>query len=130
MYDLSISQFGLQLVNQQREINDCIFRLFDSYKYLITLRSIISPCQTATTLILVPLYNPSFHLSKPSKKYLGTAVFLSWMPFKICDCDKLPSVILCAGFYKLQMASASAIIFAEFHDLFCVHVKRFKTFVN
>ena len=38
------------------------FRLFDSCEYLITLRSNISPCQKATTLILITPYNPSFHL--------------------------------------------------------------------
>ena len=74
----SISQFDGQLVNQQTQINDCVFRLFDSSKYLTTLRSNISPCQKATTLILIPLYNPSFHLWKSSKKNL----FLSWMPLK------------------------------------------------
>ena len=79
------------LVNQQWQINDCVFRLFDSSKYLTTLRSNISPCQKATTLILITLYNPSFHLWKSSKKSLGTTVFLSWMPFKICDCDKFLS---------------------------------------
>ena len=72
----SISQFDWRLVNQQRQIYDCVFRLFDSSKYLTTLRSNISPCQKATTLILIPLYyNPSFHLWKVSKKYLGTTVF-------------------------------------------------------
>ena len=50
-------------------------RLLDSPKYLITLRSNISPCQKATTLILIPLYNPLFHLWKASKIFLGTAVF-------------------------------------------------------
>ena len=65
--------------------------LFDSSKYLTTLRSNISPCQKATALILIPLYNLSFHLWKSSKKSLGTTVFLSWMPFKICDCDKFLS---------------------------------------
>ena len=83
MSDVSISQFDWRLVNQQRQINDCVFRLFDSSKYLTTLRSNISPCQKATTLILISLYNPSFHLWKPSKKSLGTIVFLSLMPFKI-----------------------------------------------
>ena len=67
------------------------FKLFDSSKYLTTLRSNISRCQKATTLILITLYNPSFHLWKSSKKSLGTTVFLSWMPFKICDCDKFLS---------------------------------------
>ena len=67
------------------------FRRFDSFKYLTTLRSYISPCQRATTLILITLYNPSFHLWKPSKTSLGTTEFLSRMPFKICDCDKFPS---------------------------------------
>ena len=28
---------------------------------------------------------------KTIKKSLGTAVFLSWMPLKICDCDNLLS---------------------------------------
>ena len=75
MSDASISQFNWRLVNQQRQINDCVFRLFDSSKYLTTLRSNISPCQKATTLILIPLYNLSIHLWKPSKKSLGTIVF-------------------------------------------------------
>ena len=35
--------------------------------YLTTLRSNIPPCQKATTLILIPLDNPSFHLGKSSK---------------------------------------------------------------
>ena len=87
----SISKFDWRLVNQQRQIYDCVFRLFDSSKYLTTLRSNISRCQKATTLILITLYNPSFHLWKSSKKSLGTTVFLSWMPFKICDCDKFLS---------------------------------------
>ena len=60
----SISQFDWRLVNQQRQIYDCVFRLFDSSKYLTTLRSNISRCQKATTLILITLYNPSFHLWK------------------------------------------------------------------
>ena len=68
MSDASISQFDWRIVNQQGKINDCVFRLFDSSKYLTTLRSNISPCQKATTLILIPLYNPSFG-------YLGTTVF-------------------------------------------------------
>ena len=84
----SISQFDWWLVNQQRQIYDSVFRLFDLSKYLTTLRSNISHCQKATTLILITLYNPSFHLWKSSKNYLGTSVFLFWMPFKICDSDK------------------------------------------
>ena len=63
--------------------------LFDSLEYLITLRSNISPCQKATTLIWMPLSNPSFHLWKSLKKFLGAAIFLSWLPFEICDYDKL-----------------------------------------
>ena len=86
MSDAGISQFDWRLVDQQRQINDCVFRLFDSFKYLTTLRSNISPGQKATLLILTSLYNPSFHLWEPSEKFLGTTVFLSWMPFKICDC--------------------------------------------
>ena len=89
MSAVSISQFYWRLVNQQRQINDCVFRLFDSSKYLTTLRSNISPCQKATTLILISLYNPSFHLWKSSKKSLGATVFLSRMSFTICACDKL-----------------------------------------
>ena len=58
----SISQFDGRLVNQQRRINDCGSRFFDSSKYLTILRSNTSPCQKAITLILIPLYNPSFHL--------------------------------------------------------------------
>ena len=54
-----------------RQIIDCVFRLFDSSKYLTTFRSNISPCQKATTLIIIPLYNPSFHLWKPWKKIFG-----------------------------------------------------------
>ena len=72
MSGASISQFDGRLVNQQRQINDRVFRLFDSSKYLTTLRSNISPCQKATTLILITMYNLSFHLWKPSKKSLGT----------------------------------------------------------
>ena len=87
----SISQFDRRLVNQQRQIYDCVFRLFDSSKYLTALRSNISRCQKATTLILIPLYNPSFHLWKSSKKSLGTTVYFSWIPFKICDCNKFVS---------------------------------------
>ena len=48
-------------INRSKETT-VFFRLFDSFKYLTTLRSNISPCQKATTLILIPLYNPSFHL--------------------------------------------------------------------
>ena len=86
--DASISQFDRRLVNQQRQMTDCVLRLFDSSKYLTTLRSNISPCWKAAILILIPLYNPWFRLCKSSKKSLGTIVFLSWMPFKIYDCDK------------------------------------------
>ena len=63
------------------------FKLFYSSKYLTSLRSNISRSQKATTLILITLYNPLFHLWKSSKKYLGTTVFLSWIPFKICDSE-------------------------------------------
>ena len=58
----SISQFDRRLVNQQRQIYDCVFRLLDSSKYFTTLRSNNPRCQKATTLILITLYNPSFHL--------------------------------------------------------------------
>ena len=75
MSSARVSQFHWRLVNQQRQISDCVFRLFDSPKYLTTLRSNISPCQKATTLILILLYNPSFYLWKASKIFLGTAVF-------------------------------------------------------
>ena len=78
----SISQFEWRLVNQQRQIYDCVFRLFDSSKYLTTLRSNISRCQKATTLILIPLYNPLFHLWKSSKKSLGAIVFFVLEPLK------------------------------------------------
>ena len=94
----SISQFDGRLVNQQGRINDCGSRFFDSSKYLTTLRSNTSPCQKAITLILIPLYNPSFHLWKSSKKSSGTTIFLSWMPFKICDCDKFLSTTLVTQF--------------------------------
>ena len=70
-----ISQFDWRLVNQQRQISDCGFRLFDSSKYLTTLRSNISRCQKATTLILITLYNPLFHHWKSLKKSLGANVF-------------------------------------------------------
>ena len=75
MSDASISQFDWRLVNQQRQINDCVFRFFDSSKYLTTLRSNISRCQKATTLILIPLYNPSFHLWKSSKNLWALPYF-------------------------------------------------------
>ena len=55
-----------------------MFRLFDSSKYLTTLRWNISPCQKGETLVLIPLYNPSFHLWKSSKKSLDTATILSY----------------------------------------------------
>ena len=63
----SISQFDWRLVNQQRQIYDSVFRLFDSSKYLTTLRPNISRWQKATTLILITLYNPLFRLWKSSK---------------------------------------------------------------
>ena len=97
----SIRQFDWWLVNQQRQINDCVFRLFDSFKYLITLRSNISRCQKA--LILITLYNTLFHLWKSSKKSLGTTVFLSWMPFKICNCDKFLSTTPVTQFLLLAV---------------------------
>ena len=59
-----------RLVNQRRRIIDCVFRFFYSSKYLTTLRSNISLCQKATTLILIPLCTPSLRLWKPSKKNL------------------------------------------------------------
>ena len=95
----SISQFDGRLVNQLRQINDCVLSLFNSSKYLTTLRSNISPCQKATTLILIPLYKPSFHPWKPSKKYLSATVFLSWMLFKICDCDEFLSTTPATQFW-------------------------------
>ena len=72
MSHTSISRFDWRLVNQQRQI----------FKYLATLRWNISPCQKATTLISIPLWNPSFHLWKTSNKSFGTTVFLSWMLWK------------------------------------------------
>ena len=75
MSDACFSKFDWRLVNQQRQINDCVFRLFDSSKYLTTLRSNISPCQKATTLILISLYNPSFHLWKSSKSLWALLYF-------------------------------------------------------
>ena len=78
----SISQFDCWLVNQQRQIYDSIFRLFDLSKLFYNFEVNISRCQKATTLILITLYNPSFHLWKTSNKSLGITVFLSWLPFK------------------------------------------------
>ena len=69
MSAVSISQFDWRLVNQQRQINDHVFRLCDSSKYLTTLGSNISPCQKATTLILKSLHNSSFHRWKKFQKY-------------------------------------------------------------
>ena len=43
--------------------------------YLTTLRSNIPPCQKATTLILIPLDNPSFHLGKSSKNLWALLYF-------------------------------------------------------
>ena len=60
MFAASISQFDSRLVSQQRQIYDCVLRLFDSSKYLTTLRSNISRCQKATRLILITLYNHYF----------------------------------------------------------------------
>ena len=72
----SISQFDLRLINQQRQIYNCVFRLFDSSKYLTTLKSNISRCQKATTLILIiTLYNPLFHLWKSSKNLWALRYF-------------------------------------------------------
>ena len=67
----SISQFEWRLVIQQRQIYNCVFRLFDSCKYLTTLRSNISRCQKVPTLTLITLYNPLFHLWRLSKKIFG-----------------------------------------------------------
>ena len=89
MATASISQFDRRLVIQQRQIYDCVFRLFDSSKYFTTLRSNISRCQKATTQILITLYNPSFHLWKSSKKSLGTTVFLSWIPATVTSFSQL-----------------------------------------
>ena len=71
----SISQFDRRLVNQQSQIYDGVLRLFDSSKYFISLRSNISRCQKATTLILITLYNPSFHLWKSSKNLWALPYF-------------------------------------------------------
>ena len=94
----SISQFDWRLVNQQRQIYDSVFRLFDSSKYLTTLRSNISRCQKATTLILITLYDPLFRPWKSSKKALGATVFLSWCLLK--------SVIV-TGFSQLYLSRNS-----------------------
>ena len=75
MCTASISQFDWRLVNQQRQIYDCVFRLFDSSKYLTTLRSNISRFQKATILILITLYNPLFHLWKSSKNLWALPYF-------------------------------------------------------
>ena len=64
----SISKFDWRLVNQQRQIYDCVFRLFDSSKY-------ISRCQKATTLILITFYDPLFHLWKSSEKKMALPYF-------------------------------------------------------
>ena len=104
MYDSNICQFDCRLVNQQRQIYHRVFRLFDS---LIALWSNISPCQKTTTLILIPPYKPSFHLKKPSKKPLGTAVFLSWMHFKVYDCDKLLSTTSVMQFWLQSLTKAN-----------------------
>ena len=73
---------------QSTEANN---RPFDSSKYLTTLRSNISPCQKATTLILIPLYKSSFHLRKPSRILWELPYFCLGCFFKICDRDKLLS---------------------------------------
>ena len=111
----SISQFDWRLVNQQRQINDCVFRLFDSSKYLTTLRSNISPCQKATILILIALCNPSFYLCKPSKKSLGTTVFLSWIPFKISDFDKFLSTTPVTQFWLWPVTWQTNLHFLALH---------------
>ena len=88
-HETCFNLFDWRFVNQQCRTNYRVFDLFDSLEYLITLRSNIPPCQKATTLIWMPLSNPSLHLWKSLKKFLGAAIFLSWLPFEICDYDKL-----------------------------------------
>ena len=83
----SISQFDGRLVNQQRRINDCSSRFFDLSKYLTTVRSNISPCQKAITLILIPIYNPSFHLWKSSKNLQALPYF--WQVSLNCTCHAI-----------------------------------------
>ena len=74
-YIFSLCPPHWRLVNQQRHIYDCVFRLFDSSKYLTTLRSNISRFQRATILILITLYNPLFHLWKSSKNLWALPYF-------------------------------------------------------
>ena len=79
----SISEFDWRFLNQQRQISECDFRLFDLSKYLTTRRSNFSPCQKAITLILIfPFIIDHFIFENHQKKSLGTAVFLCWMPLK------------------------------------------------
>lgn len=61
-YDTSFNRFDWRLVNQQ--VNKLV--CFYTFKYLVTLRSNISPCQKATTLIWTPLSSPLFHLDRKS----------------------------------------------------------------
>ena len=138
MCNSSISQFDRWLVNQLRQKNDGVLRLFDSSKYLITLGSNISPCQKATTLISFPLYNPSFHLWKSSKKSLDTTVFFSWMPFKICDCEKfLPTTPVAqrwleAVIWAKIVAFLSSVVyyFGDLLKLVNMYFVQHKTFIS
>ena len=95
MSDESISQFDWRLINQQRQINDCVFRLFDSSKYLTTLRSNIFPCQNATTLIWIPFYSI---FSVTAWPFLRSKNCLSFFSRKHFQKVLKPSVILFACF--------------------------------
>ena len=112
MYDTSIGQFDRRLVNQKTQMNDRVFRIFDSSKYLVTLVSNISPCQEATTLILIPLNNQSVHLWWPSKKYLGTAVVCLWCLLK-------SATVISFSQLHLSRNSGASFSFSFRSHLFC-----------
>ena len=88
MYDASVSRFDRWLVNQQRQTNDCVLD-FSIHPNIENFEVKYLPLPGSyNTKFNFPLYSiiPSLkNIKKPS----GIAVFSSWMPFEICDGDKL-----------------------------------------
>ena len=97
--DASISRFDWWLVNQQRQIIDCVFVDFSIHPDIWHLWGKISPLTRKPQHLFSFPFRIHHLISESHQKSLRVLPYLSWMPSKICNCDKLLSTTTVTQFW-------------------------------
>ena len=79
---------------------------FEKFKYLMILKSNISRCQKASTVIFMPLCSPLFRLLITSKTFLGTPVFSVQVPLINSTYNAFLSTSLVTQFWQFAATLA------------------------